>query len=86
MLRHPRSMAARRLKVLAVDAVVHLGLYDSTWHAVGVPADQKDVDEINHFLQMEGLFSPDRRQRMSKYCQQFNLVVDERDSKDAPEL
>jgi glycosyltransferase involved in cell wall biosynthesis len=86
MLRHPRSMAARRLKVLAVDAVVHLGLYDSTWHPVGVPADQKEVDEINHFLQMEGLFSPDRRQRMSKYCHQFNLVVDERYSKEAARL
>src|SRR5262249_36760872 len=31
MLHHPRSIAARGLKVLAVDAVAHLGLYESTW-------------------------------------------------------
>ena len=67
------SMEKRRLKVLAVDSVVHLGLYDSTWHPMGVPADQAEVDEINQVLTQEGLFSPARKMRMEKYCQAFKL-------------
>ena len=67
------SMAARKRKVLVVDSVAHLGLYDSTWHPIGVPANQAEVDEINELLTQQGLFSPARRTRMEKYCQEFNL-------------
>ena len=29
--------------MLAVDNVVHIGIYDSTWHPVGVPADARQL-------------------------------------------
>lgn len=75
MLHHPRSIAAQGLKVLAVDAVVHLGLYDSTWHPVGVPASRAQVDQINHVLRTEGLFTEERKMRMENYCRHFNLPM-----------
>src|SRR5262249_19708317 len=71
MTRHTHSMAAQRRKVVAVDYVVHMGLYDSTWHHVGVPADQPEVDEINAILTREGLLSPARKNRIENYCRQF---------------
>jgi len=73
MTKHANSMAARKLKVLAIDYVVHIGLYDSTWHPIGVPANQAEVDEINRTLRQEGLFSPTRKNRMENYCREFKL-------------
>lgn len=73
MVRNAKSMAARQLKVLAVDAVVHLGLYDSTWHPFGVPADEKEIEEINSTLAIKGLFSEERKLRMQRYCREFNF-------------
>ena len=73
MTRHANSIAARKRKVLALDYVVHMGLYDSTWHPIGVPADQREVDEVNRMLYREGLLSPSRKSRMETYCREFNL-------------
>ena len=41
--RHANSIEALGLKMLAVDNVVHIGIYDSTWHPVGVPADARQL-------------------------------------------
>jgi glycosyltransferase involved in cell wall biosynthesis len=76
MTKHANSMAARKRKVLALDYVVHMGLYDSTWHPIGVPADQREVEEINRILNREGLLSPSRKSRMESYCRKFNFRPD----------
>jgi len=67
MLHGVNSMAARKLKVLAVDHVVHLGVYESTWSATGIPADQADLDEINRVLADQGLLTPSRKEKMQSY-------------------
>ena len=66
---HPHSVAARGGRIGAVDYVAHLGLYDSTWHPLGVPAGANEVAEINRLLEREGLLSPERRVRMKKFCE-----------------
>lgn len=66
---HRNSIRAHQRQLAVVDYVAHLGLYDSTWHPVGVPANPAEVSEINQLLEQEGLLSPDRRARMEKYCQ-----------------
>ena len=73
MTLHANSIAARGRKLLAVDYVVHIGLYDSTWHPVGAPADQAEVIEINRVLAQEGLLSPERRTKMAEYCRASGL-------------
>jgi hypothetical protein len=65
---HPNSVAAQGRRLGAVNYVAHLGLYDSTWHSMGVPATPGEVAEINRILEREGLLSPERRARMEKYC------------------
>lgn len=75
MLRHPNSSSAQGRSVAAVNYVEHLGLYDSTWHPVGVPATAAEAREINRILNQHGLLSADRRKRMEAYCQTFNLDV-----------
>lgn len=70
---HRNSISARARRVAAVDYVAHLGLYDSTWHPVGVPANPLEIAEINQILEQEGLLSPDRRARIERYCQLYNL-------------
>ena len=67
MHRHPNSVLAQEFQAAAVDYVVHLGLYDSTWHPFGVPASRAETTEINQILEQEGLLSPERRARMGKY-------------------
>ena len=64
---HANSIEALGLKMLAVDNVVHLGVYDSTWHPIGVPADARQLDEIDSLLTELNLMSPARRQRMEHY-------------------
>jgi glycosyltransferase involved in cell wall biosynthesis len=73
--RHPNSLAARGLKLLAVDHVVHLGLYDSTWHPVGVPADANETCEIYSLLRGLNLMSPERRGRMENYHRYFGIPL-----------
>jgi hypothetical protein len=67
---HPNSIWARKLRVGAVDYVAHIGLYDSTWHSTGVPADEAEVAEINEILEREGLLSPERGARMERFCEE----------------
>ena len=67
---HPSSTSARETAVGAVDYVAHIGLYDSTYHATGVPADRAEVAEINQILECEGLLSPERRERMERFCRE----------------
>jgi hypothetical protein len=67
---HPSSTLARKSAVGAVDYVAHIGLYDSTYHATGVPADRAEVAEINQILEREGLLSPERRERMERFCRE----------------
>jgi hypothetical protein len=67
---HPGSVSARSRRVGAVDYVAHIGLYDSTWHSTGVPASRKEVAEINQILEREGLLSPERRERMERFCEE----------------
>lgn len=69
MHRRPNSVVLQQLRAGAIDYVVHLGLYDSTWHPWGVPADQAEVAEINAVLEKEELLSPERRARMEKYVE-----------------
>jgi len=69
MHRHPNSVLAQKRQAGAVDYVVHLGLYDSTWHPFGVPANRTETTEINQVLEQEGLLSLDRRARMEKYLE-----------------
>lgn len=64
---HPSSTTARQGRVGAVDYVVHIGLYDSTHHSTGVPANQAEVTEINEILEREGLLSAERRARMERF-------------------
>jgi len=64
---HPSSTTARQGHVGAVDYVVHLGLYDSTYHSTGVPANQAEVTEINEILEREELLSAERRARMERF-------------------
>jgi hypothetical protein len=64
---HPSSTSARKGRVGAVDYVVHIGLYDSTYHSTGVPANQAEVTEINEILEREGLLSAERRARMERF-------------------
>lgn len=67
---HPSSVSARERRVGAVDHVAHIGLYDSTWHSTGVPANRAEVAEINEILEREGLMSADRRARMERFCEE----------------
>lgn len=67
---HPSSVLARESAVGAIDYVAHIGLYDSTYHATGVPADRAEVAEINQILECEGLLSPERRERMERFCRE----------------
>ena len=67
MQRHPNSVLARGGRAAAVDYVAHIGLYDSTWHPVGVPSNRAEIAEINRILEREGLLSPERKARMEKY-------------------
>ena len=71
--RHANSIEALGLKMLAVDNVVHIGVYDSTWHPVGVPADAGQLQEIDSLLRELNLMSPARRQRMERYRSHFGL-------------
>jgi glycosyltransferase involved in cell wall biosynthesis len=64
---HPNSVSARTRQLAVVDYVAHLGLYDSTWHPVGAPANSAEIAEINQILEREGLLSPERRARMENY-------------------
>jgi hypothetical protein len=66
---HPNSLSARTRQLAVVNYVAHLGLYDSTWHPVGAPANPGEIAEINQILEREGLFSPERRARMENYSQ-----------------
>jgi len=70
---HPNSTSARTRQLAVVDYVAHIGLYDSTWHPVGVPSSFAEITEINQILEKEGLFSPARRALMEKYRQLSNL-------------
>lgn len=72
-LLHANSIKALGLKILAVDHVVHLGVYDSTWHPVGVPADAGQLDEIDSLLTELNLMSPTRRLRMEHYRRHYGL-------------
>jgi hypothetical protein len=72
---HANSIEARKSKLVAVDYVAHIGLYDSTWHPVGVPADRAEMIEIDQILDQEDLWTPDRRARMERYCSHFNLEI-----------
>jgi len=72
--RHANSIEALGLKMLAVDNVVHIGVYDSTWHPVGVPADASQLHEIDSLLTELNLMSPARRQRMELYRSHFGLT------------
>jgi glycosyltransferase involved in cell wall biosynthesis len=83
MLRHPNSSSAQGRSVAAVSYVEHLGLYDSTWHPVGVPATVAEAREINRILEQLGLLSAERRKRMEAYCRAFNLDVAEAGKRDA---
>lgn len=67
---HPSSVSARSRRIGAVDYVAHLGLYDSTWHSTGVPANRAEVAEINQILEGEGLLSAERRARMERFCEE----------------
>jgi len=71
---HANSIEALGLKMLAVDNVVHLGVYDSTWHPVGVPADAGQLQEIDSLLRELNLMSPARRQRMESYRSHYGLT------------
>jgi Glycosyl transferase family 2 len=64
---HPSSIAALKGRVGAVDHVAHIGLYDSTWHSTGVPANEAEVAEINQILEDEGLLTTERRARMEQF-------------------
>ncbi len=70
---HRNSVSARTRQLAVVDFVGHLGLYDSTWHPVGVPANPAEIAEIDEILKREGLLSPERRARMERYSQSANL-------------
>lgn len=74
MQRHPNSVLARGGRLGVVDSVTHLGLYDSTWHPFGVPANEAEVAEINAILAQTGLLTPERRARMEKYRAQTMTV------------
>lgn len=64
---HPSSTTARASAVGAVDYVAHIGLYDSTYHSTGVPADRAEVAEINQILEREGLLTRERCERMERF-------------------
>ena len=70
---HRNSITARTRKLAVVDYVAHVGLYDSTWHPVGPPANLAEITEIDQILDQEGLLSEARRARRRKYCQLSNL-------------
>ncbi len=72
---HRNSIAARSRQLAVVDYVAHIGLYDSTWHPVGVPSNPAEIIEVNQILEQEGLLSRDRRERMEKYCELCNLDI-----------
>jgi hypothetical protein len=69
---HPNSISARTRQLAVVDYVAHIGLYDSTWHPVGVPSNPAEITAVNQILEQEGLLSPDRVARMERYCQLSN--------------
>jgi glycosyltransferase involved in cell wall biosynthesis len=70
---HANSIEALGLKMLAADYVVHLGLYDSTWHPIGVPADAGQLQEIDSLLTALDLMSAARRRRMEHYRSHYGL-------------
>ena len=65
---HPDSLLAHGGRLGVVDYVAHLGLYDSTHHSTGVPANSIEVVEINDILVRERLLTPARQARMKKFC------------------
>jgi len=55
------SLAARRRKLVAVDWVIHLGQFDSTWHSYGIPASLDEIGKIVSALEHEGLLTAARK-------------------------
>lgn len=66
---HRYSISARMRKLVAVDYVVHLGLYESTWSPCGVPASEEQINEINEILKRFDCFTPERQAKMGEYLQ-----------------
>lgn len=57
------SLAHRNRKLVSVDRVLHLGLYDSTWHPGCVPASESEMLEINKVLRSKGIFDEKRKKK-----------------------
>ncbi len=52
---HPNSIAARGKKVVAIDATVHLGVYNSTWSSKSAPASARQLKEVDAAMMRLGL-------------------------------
>lgn len=65
--RNPHSLKSTGRVIAATDNAVHIGLYDSTWHPVGVPASAAEAVEIDAVLHSLGLMTSERRARAAAY-------------------
>ncbi len=77
MQRHPRSMLKRGRRIVAVDATVHLGLYESTWSPHCVPASPDEIAEIDSTLARCGLLNPERRARRRAYLERYGIPAED---------
>jgi glycosyltransferase involved in cell wall biosynthesis len=57
------SLAVRQRTCVAVDHVVHLGAYESTWSATHIPSSPGQTAELHAILERERLWTPERRAR-----------------------
>lgn len=72
---HRYSIAARQRKLVAVDAVVHLGLYDSTWSRNGIVASDAELAAADDILERTGCLTPKRLARREEYLRHRQLAL-----------
>ena len=65
------SLAKRKRKLISVDSVAHIGLYDSTWNQSGVPASLEQMEEINKILKKHHLLTPRRTKTYRRFVRRL---------------
>ena len=65
------SLAKRKRKLISVDSVAHIGLYDSTWHRSGIPASLEQMEEINTILKKHHLLTPRRMKTYRRFVRKL---------------
>jgi hypothetical protein len=55
LMRHPTSISAKGKRIVAIDATLHLGVFNSTWSRDALPATAEQLREVDVALERLGL-------------------------------